>query len=112
MYAVFGAAMAGTAFFFVNRESHINPFIVQCADNKDCEKKCEDAPCLRKLDKEEELIARANAELEKALKDVKPKVVEYTEAALKAFCEASELIKQFRQSILCYRRGWCGLSTF
>lgn len=28
------------------------------------------------MDKEEELIAKANSELEKALKDVKPKAVE------------------------------------
>lgn len=35
------------------------------------------------MDREEEMIAKANAELEKALKDVKPKAVEYTEAALK-----------------------------
>jgi hypothetical protein len=37
------------------------------------------------MDKEEELIARANAELEKALKDVKPKAVEATDLALKVF---------------------------
>jgi hypothetical protein len=35
------------------------------------------------MDREEEMIAKANSELEKALKDVKPKAVEYTEAALK-----------------------------
>jgi len=35
------------------------------------------------MDKEEELIAKANQDLEKALKDVKPKAMEATEAALK-----------------------------
>ena len=43
----------------------------------------EDSACLRRMDKEEELIAKANQELEKALKDVKPKAQEATEAALK-----------------------------
>lgn len=35
------------------------------------------------MDKEEEMIAKTNAELEKALKDVKPKATEATEVALK-----------------------------
>lgn len=35
------------------------------------------------MDKEEEVIAKANQDLEKALKDVKPKAMEATEAALK-----------------------------
>lgn len=36
------------------------------------------------MDKEEAMIAKANNDLEKALKDVKPKAMEATEAALKA----------------------------
>ena len=42
-----------------------------------------DSTCLHKMDKEEEVIAKANQELEKTLKDVKPKAMEATEAALK-----------------------------
>lgn len=45
-----------------------------------------DSDCLRKMDREEEIIAKANSDLEKALKDVKPKAMEYTEAALKVQC--------------------------
>jgi len=53
------------------------------------------------MDKEEELIAKANQELEKALKDVKPKAQEATESALKAYCEAAELIKLFMDKAYC-----------
>jgi len=77
---------------------------VQCAgkEDGDCiERKCGDSDCLRKTDHEEEMIQRANSELEKALKDVKPKAVDYTEAALKAFCEATELIRQFMDKVYC-----------
>jgi len=35
------------------------------------------------MDKEEEMIAKANQELEKALKEVKPKAMQATEVALK-----------------------------
>jgi len=101
MYGVFGAAVAGTAFFFLDKEHHIGPLTVHCAEEKCSEKKCEDSACLRKMDKEEELIAKANSELESALKDVKPKVVSYTEDALKAFCDASALIKEFMDKAYC-----------
>jgi len=94
--------VAGSAFYYLKDFRFKS--IVHCADNcnKDCvDQKCEDSACLRKMEKEEEMIAKANSELEKALKDVKPKVVEYTEAALKAFCEASDLIKLFMDKAYC-----------
>lgn len=45
------------------------------------------------MDKEEEMIGKANSELEKALKDVKPKAVEYTESALKVKINFNHLYK-------------------
>ncbi|XP_021951987.1 MICOS complex subunit MIC60 isoform X2 [Folsomia candida] len=77
------------------------PNEVKCAGEDCVEKKCGDSDCLRKMDKEEELIAKANSELEKALKDVKPKAVEYTESALKAYCETTDLIKLFMDKVYC-----------
>lgn len=77
-----------------------------CEDKKkskdQCEdKKCENSECLRKTDREEELIAKANMELEKALKDTKGKAIEFTEAALKAYCDAIAAIKVFMNKTYC-----------
>ncbi|CAL8109995.1 unnamed protein product [Orchesella dallaii] len=73
-----------------------------CAIGDDCEeKKCDQSDCLRKQDREEELIAKANSELEKALRDTKPKAVEFTEAALTAYCDAIESIKLFMNKTYC-----------
>jgi len=86
----------------------LGTFLVHCAEKEgegcedDCiERKCGDSDCLRKMDGEEEMIRKANSELEKALKDVKPKAIELTEAALKAFCEGAELIKIFIDKVYC-----------
>jgi len=65
------------------------------------ERKCDQSDCLRKTDREEELIAKANCELEKALKDTKPKAVEFTEAALTAYCDAIDAIKVFMNKTYC-----------
>lgn len=82
------------------------------------EKKCEDSPCLRKLDCEEQNIIKANGDLERVLKDVKSKAIEYTEAAMKAYCEAIDLMQQFLNQGYCvidnddleppaYEESWC-----
>ena len=48
-----------------------------------CEKKECDDSCLHKMDQEEEVISKANQDLEKVLKEIKPKALEATECALK-----------------------------
>jgi len=100
LYAAIGtaAAVGGLAYaykVFTDEQA-------SCAGKDDkCEKKCEDSTCLHKMDKEEEMIAKANQDLEKALKEVKPKAMEATESALKAYCEAADLIKQFMDKAYC-----------
>lgn len=98
-------------------------FRASCApkcEDKCVEKKCEDTPCLRSMDCEEELIIKANADLEAALKDVKSKAVEYTEAAMKAYCEAIKIMKEYIDNAYCiidnddleppmYEEAWCCL---
>lgn len=92
-----------------------------CGDEEPCvEKKCEDAPCLREMDCQEELIIKANSELEKALKEIKSKAIEYTEAAMKAYCAAIEIMKEYMNQGYClidaddleppeYEESWCCL---
>jgi len=75
--------------------------IQQNNDNKCQERKCETSDCLRKTDCEEEIIQKANCELEKALKDTKGKAVDYTENALKAYCDAIAAIKEFMNKVYC-----------
>ncbi|CAG7819505.1 unnamed protein product [Allacma fusca] len=102
LVAAFGTVLAASGLalaYKVYQDDFSVEYKAQCAED-DC-KKCEDSTCLRRMDKEEELIAKANQELEKALKDVKPKAQEATEAALKAYCEASDLIKQFMDKAYC-----------
>jgi len=74
----------------------------QGGGGEDCvEKKCEDSACLRKMDREEEMILKANADLEKALKEIKSKAIEYTEAAMKAYCEAIVLMQEYLDQSYC-----------
>jgi len=73
----------------------------KCDGKGGCEEDKCDSQCLHKMDKEEELIAKANNDLEKALKDVKPKAMEATESALKAYCEAVVAIKIFMEKAYC-----------
>jgi len=82
-------------------EVTLNKLYASCAPKEDCAPKCEDSSCLRILDKEEELISRANGELEKALREVKGKAVEATEVALKAYCETTDIIKLFMDKVYC-----------
>lgn len=71
-------------------------------ENKCCKpKKCEDSDCLRKSEQEEELIKKANCELEKALRETKCRAVEFTEEALKAYCCAIDATKKFMDKVYC-----------
>lgn len=47
------------------------------------------------------MIQKANQELERALRDTKGKAIEFTEAALKAYCDAIEAIKIFMNKVYC-----------
>jgi len=73
----------------------------KCEEKKCEEKKCDTSECLRKTDCEEEIIQKANCDLEKALKDTKSKAVDYTENALKAYCDAIIAIKEFMNKTYC-----------
>lgn len=85
--------------------------IVYCAPDEKCgckkkkceckENKCEESECLRKTECEEELIRKANSELDHALLETKGKAVEFTEAALKAYCDAIQMIKLFIDKVYC-----------
>jgi len=99
LFSAFTTVLAAGGLVYAYKTDLNLEYTAHCAEDQ-C-KKCEDSACLRRMDKEEELIAKANQELEKALKDVKPKAQEATEAALKAYCEASELIKQFMDKAYC-----------
>lgn len=65
------------------------------------EKECDQSDCLRKTDKEEEMIRKANQELEKALRDTKGKAVEFTDTAIRAYCDAIEALKIFMNKTYC-----------
>jgi len=66
-----------------------------CNENKCVDKRCDDSICLRSLECEEELISKANCELERALKDTKGKAIQLTESAMKAYCEAITAMCEF-----------------
>lgn len=92
----------------------------ECKEEEKCvERKCEDSPCLRSMECEEELIRKANADLEYALKETKAKVVEYTEYAIEAYCAAIKIMQQYMNNAYClldvsdnlepqkYEEAWC-----
>ncbi len=127
--AAVGAAigLGGKAIFDPNNDGILNGFYQAacargcgCDDDECVDKKCEDSPCLRSMECEEELIMKANAELETALKEIKAKAIEYTEAAMKAYCAAIKIIQEYMDQGYClidtddleppeYEEAWCCL---
>jgi len=100
--------------------------VVSCAKKKDdgverdcIEKKCGDMLCLKNVECEEEVIKKANSDLEKALIDTRSKAFEHTSAAMKAYCEATPIVCEYQNQGYCllnngdemespeYEESWC-----
>lgn len=121
------AAAIGTLIGFggkslLSGEGVVDRAACACPPKPECcvEKKCEDSACLRKMECEEEKIIKANCDLEKALKAVKCNAVEFTEAAMKAYCAAIKIVKEYQDTAYCiidndelsppeYEETWCCL---
>lgn len=105
----------GGSIFSVNMKSFLPTAFCECNDkcaespkNKcQCNKKCPEkscdglSECLQQTNQEDEIIRQANAELETALKDARKKLVELTEAAVKAYCAAIEALKIYIDKVYC-----------